>query len=81
MEKGSASMNPRITNNKYCLESMTTICRADAPTTFRIPISFSLFSVVNVTIPNKPRQEMSMARPVAYCASVETLFSDAYCFC
>ena len=44
------------------LDNMPTMPGTEAPNTLRIPISLVRCSAVKVTSPNKPRQEMNMAK-------------------
>jgi len=51
-----------ITSIINCFESIAIIPGTEAPRIFLIPISFVFCSVVNETSPNKPRQEIKIAR-------------------
>jgi hypothetical protein len=59
---GKAIMAAIRTSFKKSFESILTIPVTEAPSTLRIPISFVFCSAVKVTRPNKPRQEINMAR-------------------
>ena len=53
-EMDSNIKNPRLNKNTRLPEL--------APITLRMPISFSLVSVVNTTMPNKPIEAIDMAK-------------------
>src|SRR5258706_8228057 len=62
--KGAARAMLIASNKVNSLERSKRIFLAEAPNTLRIPNSFVLLSVVNVTNPKSPRQAMLIATPV-----------------
>jgi len=68
------------TNFKNSWDNIAVTCAVLCPKILRIPISFLFRSAVNAANPNKPKQEIRMARPPKYLDKTEIRFSEAYSF-
>ena len=79
-DTGKAMVKEIKINRKKSLVSMVMIFAIEAPRTFLTPISFLLFCAVNAARPNKPRHEITIAKPAKYFDNVDTLASESYCF-
>src|SRR5215471_13954662 len=59
---GMAITSAMVTSAKKYFRNSRLMFGAEAPNTFRMPTSFVRFAMKKETNPNKPRQEMKMAR-------------------
>src|SRR6185503_15518464 len=78
-DTGNAINKEMPTSFKKSFDNIVVMLVTDAPTTFLIPISFLLFCAVKAAKPNKPRQEIIMAKPAKYFDNADTLVSVSYC--
>ena len=79
-DTGRAIASEIKVSRKNSFDSIVVTFTIDAPTTFLMAISFLLFCAVNAARPNKPRHEITIAKPAKYFDSTDTLDSDSYCF-
>src|ERR1044072_2036485 len=75
-----AMQQDKTTNTTKSFESSCHKLKTDAPTTFLIHISFVRCSAVKEARPNKPRQEISMARIAKKPANLPMRSSTANCW-
>lgn len=74
---GSVTITANATSLTKRLDNKSRRSATEAPSTFRIPISFVRWAMVSDTRPNSPRQEMKIERPEKTPSSVDSRSSEA----
>src|SRR5689334_3279368 len=76
METGMAIKQEMATNSIKSFDNKPQMFAVEAPSTLRMPISFTRCSATKEVRPNKPRQEINMANAAKKVDNLPTRFSS-----